>query len=1377
MTIPEFSLEQLHPYLPPTLRRQLSVDPTWLPPEMERRLLEHLTALRDTVVTYLPRHLVAQEIAAPPPEYVRGSFLYGTALFADISGFTAMTEALSRQERGQDRRREGAEKITGIVDDYFTEMLNPLLAYDGLLIKFGGDAIMALFLGENHALRAVQAALTMQETMHRFRRVEVFDQVFSLRMTVGLGTGRLFAASVGTQERREYAVMGRAVREMARAEDRARAGEVVINEEAYAAVREIVTVGQPRDGYYPVQGLLSAPPPPASAVESFPPPANLAVAVAQLDRLTPYLPEGLLEKLVEGAELAGEFRLVTVLFANFYGVDEMIETLGEEGSALITEILNRHFTAMQGILARYGGVVNKLDTYAIGYRIMALFGAPEAHEDDPERAVRAALEMQAALEQFRAIETPQGTFPLRQRIGINTGYVVAGNVGSPSRREYTVMGDEVNLAARLMAVASPGQVIISQATHHWVADFTVCRDMEPVRVKGKRAPVSACQVLALRERAYRRARTPLIGRARELAQAQAIADQARRGQGQVLSIVGEAGVGKSRLVEALLDYCQKQGMEVLQGISLSYATHSPYHPWIELLDTCLELRENGRGPVSVARLLTRLAEVDPHLVDWAPVLGQMLGLDIPDNDLTRSLDPQLRQRRLFAMVLQILQTEASRRPLALVFENMHWMDRASQELLAYVARNIADDPILLLLVHRPDLPAGKWMQGEHCTTIQLQELSPQEGKDLACTLLRTQRLPAPLEALIEEKCKGNPFFIEEVIRVLLDSGIITVDEEGQWQVEPDLALVELPETISGLIMSRLDRLPEPERNTLQVASVIGVRFGFDVLHGVYPHRISEQELRARLEALEKEGLTILERISPVLEYIFRHVLFQEVTYETLLFAIRRELHRKIGAYIEAHYADNLAQFYDLLAHHYDRGQQWDKALHYLILAGDKARSEYANESAIAYYRRALEIAPQDPRAAEVHQALGDVYRHTGRYEEALICYRLAQRPTDSPERRASLLRRMAMACERQGQYDQAIEYLRQAMELLREEPSSLEVPHIYGAMGWVLMRRGEYVQALEYCGRGLEYLRGWPEDEGAQRARAELYHTLGSIASSRGDYAEAIEFHQESIRLREALQDLPGLANSYNNLAFIYWQQRQYEQAAAYLRRSLEIRQRIGEPYGIAASYNNLGAVSYKQGDYEQAVDYYQRSLALRREIGDRWGVAQCYSNLGEAALSLRDYRQAETYLKEAIEIFTALGSKPHLIDPHRNLSEVLLVQGRLEEALEHAETARQLAESLGNRPATGLAWRAMAAAYAQLGDPRAEEAYQNSIAILEEAGDQVELARACAGYGRWLTEQGQARGDEEMLARGRAYLGRAAEMFTAAGAEEEARRAREALE
>ncbi len=1375
MPSPPLPSESLHPYLPSALRRQLPADLTGLPPEMERHLLTHLTALRDVVVTYLPRHLVAQEIAVPPPEHVRGAFLYGTALFADISGFTAMTEALSHQERGQDRRREGAEKITGIVDDYFTEMLTPLLAYDGLLLKFGGDAIMALFLGEEHALRAIQAALTMQERMHRFRQVEVFGQTFSLRMTVGLGTGPLFAASVGTRERREYAVMGHAVREMAHAEDRAEAGEVIINEEARAAVGDRIVVGPSREGYHPVRRILSSPSPTAPP-SPFPPPTSLALAVAQLDRLTPYLPEGLLERLVEGAELEGEFRPVTILFANFYGVDEMIETLGEEGGALIIETLDRHFTTMQGILARYGGVVNKLDTYAVGHRIMALFGAPEAHEDDPERAVRAALEMQAAMEAFQAIETPQGTFPLRQRIGINTGYVVAGNVGSPIRREYTVMGDEVNLAARLMAIARSGQIIVSRATRHWVADLVVCREMEPVRVKGKRMPVSISQVIAVQERVHRRVQTPLVGRTRELDQAQAVADRARRGQGQVLSIVGEAGVGKTRLAEALRDYCQKQGMRVLQGTSLSYATHSPYHPWVELLKACLDLYGDESRSVTASRLLAHLDEVAPRLVDWAPILGQVLGLEVPDNVLTRSLDPQLRQRRLFAMVLEILRIEASHRPLVLILEDMQWMDRASRELLAYVARNITADPILLLLIYRPDLPTEAWMRGEHCTTILLRELPPQKGKELARVLLHAQTLPPLLETIVEEKCKGNPFFIEEITRVLVDSGLLMPEADGKWRVRPDLAQLELPETISGLIISRLDRLPAPERNTLQVASVIGVRFGFDLLHGVYPHRVSEEELRTRLEALEEEGLTLLERVSPVLEYLFRHVLVREVTYETLLFAIRRELHRKIGAYIEEHYADNPAQVYDLLAHHYDQGQRWDKAVHYLLLAGDEARSKYANESAIAYYRRALEIAPHDPRAAEAYRSLGDVYQHIGRYEEALRCYRQALEVAGSSEQRASLLRRIARAYERQGRYDRALEHLHRAMDLLREEPASLEVSRIYGAMGWVLMRRGEYDQALEYCGRGLEYLKDWPEDEGVQRARAELYHTLGSIASSRGNYAEAIEFHEESIRLREALQDLPGLANSYNNLAFVYWQQGQYDQTSAYLHRSLEIRQRIGESYGIAASYNNLGTVSYKQGRYQQAVDYYRRSLALRQEMGDRWGMAQCYSNLGEAALRLGDYKEAEGYLREAIEGFAALGSKPHLIDPHRNLSEVLLIQGRPEEALEHAEAARQLADALDNQPALALAWRTLAAAYAQLDDPRAEEAYRKSIALLEEAGDPGELARAWAGYGRWLMEQGQAQDEGETIARGRACLERAAELFTLAGKEEEARQVRELL-
>jgi len=418
--------------------------------------------------------------------------VHGTLMFADLSGFTAMSERLSQLGR------EGAEIITDIVNDYFATMLDIVLRHSGDLWKFGGDAIQVAFMGAEGAVNACRAGQTMQQAMGRFAEIRMPQDTFSLRVTIGLGSGSIFTASLGTPERLEFAVMGPAVVQMARAEDAAQSGDVILDEATRVAAGETVSVEPVSSGLYRLVAV--SPAPPASLPPSFPLPVTLSELVTQLDALSPYLPASLLKRLVASPPALraveenqviseGEHRLATVMFANFYGIDEIIQALGPQRSDELTATLNQHFTAMQAIIEKYEGIVNKVGTYAIGYSIMAIWGAPRAHEDDPARAVRAALEMQQAMRPLADLQTSAGKFSLKQRIGVNTGYVFAGNLGSALRQEYTVMGDEVNLTSRLMSVAGEGQVLISHSTAQHVKGLFELRERETVRVKGKQAPV------------------------------------------------------------------------------------------------------------------------------------------------------------------------------------------------------------------------------------------------------------------------------------------------------------------------------------------------------------------------------------------------------------------------------------------------------------------------------------------------------------------------------------------------------------------------------------------------------------------------------------------------------------------------------------------------------------------------------------------------------------------------------------------------------------------------------------------------------------------------------------------------------------------------
>jgi tetratricopeptide (TPR) repeat protein len=671
-----------------------------------------------------------------------------------------------------------------------------------------------------------------------------------------------------------------------------------------------------------------------------------------------------------------------------------------------------------------------------------------------------------------------------------------------------------------------------------------------------------------------------------------------------------------------------------------------------------------------------------------------------------------------------------------------------------------------------------------CRGLELAEMSRQASLGLARSVLGRGQLSKPLRRLILERAQGNPLFVEEVTRALRESGAIQLaaPQEGDrptWEIVGTAADVQVPTTLAGLIMSRLDRLETGERRVLQVAAVIGVTFRASVLARVYPYDDLEASLNERLDALMRMDLTAS---GPPDEHRFRQTLTQEVAYESLPFARRRALHVRVGEDIERHHSGELAESYEVLARHFDEGRLFDKALIYLIKAGDKARDEFANEAALDDYRRALQVAAelQDVDAIasqvlDVLEAMGDVYLLVSRYPEAIEHFQqaIAHRLCDA-RRCGDLLRKVAKAHELQGQYEEALRYLAQGHWVLSgsdQDRRSVEMARIYGLSGWIHMRRGEIRVAIEDCEQGLAILAGQGRDETVLRDEADLHHTLGTVYVEQGRYARAAKAYQRSTDLRHQAGDLPGLARSYNNLALTAWSQGDLEGARDYLQRSLEINQQIGDNYGMAFGYNNLGAVSYTAGDAEGALNYYHVAFSLRQRIGDNYGLAQTASNIAEAYLRLTQYDEARRYLQQAATLFEKIQSEAELPEVYSLLAEVALARGDVDLALVHAGRARDIAEAVGNPMLQGIAERGLARAQAQHGDgAQAHRSFHASIEMLQTAGHQVELARSHYEFGVLLA------GQAGQVAAARTHLSQAAELFADAGAERESAQARDAL-
>ena len=1080
-------------FLPQALQRRLQLDADPLPDPELAPLIDAASALRSlyhSLTTYVPRCLVERVEERPAPGHPQstghcvwaapagGTFLEGTVLFADISGFTLLSEKLGQQGPA------GTEELTAIVNRYFGEMLDILARSGGDLLKFAGDAVLAYFPAfargsETEADWAIRAGLRMQRAMVPFQAVETSQGTFPLRMKVGLASGRFLAAQVGTAERMEFVVTGPAIQSVMAAEDVAESGQVIIapttRQRAGSETRDVPH----RDGFFAVDadrpfelgdfeiragGRRRGAFLPARRV-----PALLRQIGEELDRLealAPYLAPELVDKLVAGGKrrrVESEYRTTTVLFGNFTGPEDYFAALAdrEDGAQVLASVLDHYFTPVQQIIASHGGIISRIDPYSQGSKLLALFGAPVAHEDDPQRAVAAALAIRERLPAIDAaarstlarhgIPVPADAPVFGQRAGITLGLTFAGEAGSRNRREYTVMGDEVNLAARLMAASQPGQILLSRRVQERAGPRFLLRALDPIRVKGKSQPIPIFEA-----RGRRRitpvdvvSQVPLCGRHEEMKVAQEALDDVIAGRGRVLILEGRAGVGKTRLAREIAAQATARGGLALWGTAVRYGDAPPYAPWREILADLLQitpgtrivelenrLRALGLRDDTVRLALADVLGINPLAADaffasvaWAEAeavpergifhrvedqllcaysvttAGTSTALNLwvlaseraqEDGEARLgTLDAQvsvLREQRTRIGLTTLLERCAAQAPLLLVFEDAHWMDDASWALLEDLIPRLVAGPVLTLVLTRsgPSAVGGQrsLAKGVEFQLLQLSNLEPAATAALAQALLGVTDLPASVADLVYARSQGNPLFVEELVHALREQGCLAVDPaSGQLAVQRDLHTVAVPTTVSGVILSRIDRLPAGEQRVLKSAAVIGREFLYDVLRHLPPQTMPSDVLDGCLASLVRDHFIVELDADPHQTFAFLHGLTQEVAYESLPLAERRPLHRAIGEQLETLFADELIEHCEELAAHFCHGEVPDKAAIYLLMAGDKARDQGAYDEAGHYYRAALDVGDKDPhRAAHAHEGRGDVLMFQAEYEPAVAAY-------------------------------------------------------------------------------------------------------------------------------------------------------------------------------------------------------------------------------------------------------------------------------------------------------------------------------------------------------------------------------------------------------
>jgi len=931
------------------------------------------------------------------------------------------------------------------------------------------------------------------------------------------------------------------------------------------------------------------------------------------------------EKTSAGKKLR---RHATVLFADIIGFTSLMETLDPEEA---TEVLNLLWSLLDEVITRNGGTVDK----HMGDAVMAMWGISSSREDDPERAVRAALEMQEVLHAFR-LSSDEDAPLFRMRIGVHTGQVFISPVGSAG--EYTAMGDTVNTANRLESSAPPDGVVISHAMYRRIRGLFALHPRNPVKVKGKSLPLRTYLVTGVNPRGLMQTNrgidgieTPMVGRESDLSILMNVYERVMSERdSQLITIIGDAGVGKSRLLYEFRRLVRDRSHEpAILGARCTPGTETtPCSLFRDMLRLQFEILEDDPVDAVIRKLEQGMNAT--LSIDECHLAGHFAGFDLSSSEVVSKLEGSSSQSTLGrAALIKYLTETAHSDGTVLLLEDLHWADALSLDLVEQLASGRANGALFIIALARPILfeREPSWGQRPGSISVHLEPLSRNESTELIKELLgRIEGETDDILRLIADNAEGNPFHVEELIKMLIDDGIIVRGRET-WSVSPDgLKAVSIPATLTGVLQARLDRLPEEEMVLLQKASVVG-RIFWDLAVRNLSEDSGDKDLTSILNAVQARSLVYPSTdsaFSEAREYIFKHAVLRDVTYETVLLRLRRAYHGLVASWLEENAGDRVSEFTGLIAEHYERAKDTENALLWLTRAGKAAYTTSAYMEALSYFRRALDLLSDD----------------------------------SDPTSRADLLNRTGGSLEKLSRYDEAWEMLEQALELADEADSPMTAAEALIVLAWIATIRGMRKEAKDFSQLALSRA----EESGD---RSTMARALGRMADYEEDrtYEKLLSYYQRSIEMYRELADRNGMAISLLNMGNIAMDFREFEHARGYYKKSLEIYQEIGNRWGVANCLGNLGNVASAQKRSSEAMDLHNRSMALSISIGDVEGEVICNLNLGVDFSKLGRSDKSLEHSTRAMELAIRVGLTPLGLSGMSQIAERMESDGRYEDA------------------------------------------------------------------------------------------------------------------
>jgi class 3 adenylate cyclase/tetratricopeptide (TPR) repeat protein len=1020
-----------------------------------------------------------------------------------------------------------------------------------------------------------------------------------------------------------------------------------------------------------------------------------------------YIPRYLAERILTSrTALEGERKHVTVLFADLKGSMELLADRDPEEARSVLDPILRH---MMEAVHRYEGTVNQV----MGDGIMALFGAPLAQEDHAVRACYAALRMQASVTRYgETVRRQEGILP-QIRVGLNSGEVVVRSIASDLHIDYSAVGETTHLAARVEQAASPGSVLITAATLQLAEGYVQVTSLGPVNLKGRSAPLevyelvgggmarSRFQVLADRGLAK------FVGRSAEVERLATAFESSVAGHGQTVAIVGEAGVGKSRLLWQFTHSRRTDNCLTLEAASTSYGEAMSYLPVIQLLRGYFQIEGREESRRIREKVVGKLGSLDGGLESSLPPLLALLDVPVEDQDW-KDLEPSERRQRTLDAVTHLVLRESQVQPVLVVFEDLHWIDPETQAVLDRLVQNLAGARVLLLVSHRPEYQHG-WGDRPYYTHLRVDPLARTSAQELLDALLGGDASLDELKRLLVERTGGNPLFLEQSVRALVETRGLA-GEAGAYRLTEPIHTVLVPASVQAVLAARIDRLPFEEKRLLQAAAVIGHDVPFTLLQAVAEG--SESDVRRDLAHLEAAGFLQETKLYPDLEYTFRHTLAHEVAYTALLQQRRRELHARIVAVIESLPPERSAEHVERLAYHALRGEIWDRAITYLREAAVRAamRSAYS-ESMTSFEEalRALERLPDDPAA-----------------KAQAIDLRLDSRVVLAPL----------------GQYDRILHYMQEAEVLARELGDRRRLGLVLADMGARLRNVGEHRRALDASERALRIASDLEDPDLQLEAKyrlAQAHFALGDLGHATTVFLETAQLFVGRLEGPRLAPSRPGALPSFFQAWPHAWlglslsQLGRFEQALEHAELAMQIAGRTNHPHTLVESHAALGGVSLERGDLPTALGVFERGAALlrggsARDLNVSSGLGYVHALSGRLAEALPMLE--ETVRAKASISAMASGRAVHM----SRLAEAYLWAGRGDEALRYARSAVELSTKHHERANEAIALKVLAEITALGGSPDATSArqyYADSLALAQELGMRPLVAHCHLGLGK----------------------------------------------